>query len=343
MRGSVVGLVLLVGCSSSPSLDGESQEVADSDPRFAITSAGFSNVLGGSLIKHCPGDPSCSATPPVQVRWGEPATSVGSTQQSGLGFDIGANATPQLVGYGDQATFVLGTLTHFNFPVYSGTWAAGATLDLHLTVKGSGGTVTLVDDDIHIPFTINETPNYQDAVTPCPYQPSTTPCSDKVTFSTQTFNLGGSTTTTNYDLRITGFFDANNTNVTEFISNESASSTAVLVGYLRERCIDSSDDDGACDEFDNCLGVDNTDQVDGDGDGAGDACDVCPEHANDDPDGDGLCGAPEACPCDADWKNHGEYVSCVAKATKEDVRAGVLTDAERAALVSAAAQSSCGK
>ena len=73
-------------------------------------------------------------------------------------------------------------------------------------------------------------------------------------------------------------------------------------------------------------GVFNTD-----GDGAGDACDICPENAEDDPEGDMICGyPPDPCPCDADWKNHGEYVTCVVKSTKDAVRAGDLTDAERA-------------
>ena len=44
-----------------------------------------------------------------------------------------------------------------------------------------------------------------------------------------------------------------------------------------------------------------------------------------------------ACPCDAAWKNHGQYVSCVSKEAK------MLSPGERGELVSQAAQTACGK
>ena len=44
-----------------------------------------------------------------------------------------------------------------------------------------------------------------------------------------------------------------------------------------------------------------------------------------------------ACPCNAPWKNHGKYVSCVSSAAK------VLSPGQRGALVSEAARTSCGK
>ncbi|HWN66020.1 MAG TPA: thrombospondin type 3 repeat-containing protein [Haliangium sp.] len=58
-------------------------------------------------------------------------------------------------------------------------------------------------------------------------------------------------------------------------------------------CRDDDDDD-ACDATDNCLGVSNPDQSDRDGDGAGDACDVCPNGG--DSDGDGRCDDSDNCP-----------------------------------------------
>lgn len=63
-------------------------------------------------------------------------------------------------------------------------------------------------------------------------------------------------------------------------------------------CSDS-DDDGICDDQDNCPGVVNSDQLDIDGDGLGDACDNCPSVANqdqadDDKDGKGnVCDASD--------------------------------------------------
>ncbi|MEE9131261.1 MAG: hypothetical protein V3T84_14670 [Phycisphaerales bacterium] len=52
------------------------------------------------------------------------------------------------------------------------------------------------------------------------------------------------------------------------------------------------DDDGVPDDLDNCLGLANPDQADGDGDAVGDACDLCPET---DPDTSvGLDGCPFA-------------------------------------------------
>lgn len=47
----------------------------------------------------------------------------------------------------------------------------------------------------------------------------------------------------------------------------------------------------------------------------------------------------DECPCDADWKNHGEYVSCVAHWADAYATSGK----ERGAIVSSAARSDCGK
>lgn len=51
----------------------------------------------------------------------------------------------------------------------------------------------------------------------------------------------------------------------------------------------------------------------------------------------------EACPPTNTWKNHGQYVSCVAKAADALVSLGKATKAQRNALVNAAAHSSIGK
>ena len=59
------------------------------------------------------------------------------------------------------------------------------------------------------------------------------------------------------------------------------------------------DNDGVCDPVDNCPVVANSGQANADGDTLGDACDACPNDANNDVDGDGVCGDVDNCPDDA--------------------------------------------
>jgi hypothetical protein len=63
--------------------------------------------------------------------------------------------------------------------------------------------------------------------------------------------------------------------------------------------------------------------------------------------GDDDCAAarqaPEDCPVDIEWRNHGQFVSCVAKHAEARLAAGHITAEEKDALVSVAAQSDVGK
>jgi hypothetical protein len=122
------------------------------------------------------------------------------------------------------------------------------------------------------------------------------------------------------------------------------------------------DNDGVLDVDDNCPLVANPGQEDYDSDGRSDACD-------DDDDNDGVADAVDDCPetppgdlvdptngcsiaqlvpCDgprgstANWRNHGHYVSAIAKTAKNFRDLGLLSRKENGAIVSSAAGSSCG-
>ncbi len=80
--------------------------------------------------------------------------------------------------------------------------------------------------------------------------------------------------------------------VTPFASAEPACVTCAGAGG-------DTDGDNVCSNIDNCPAVANAGQEDADGDGAGDACDVCANDPNDDADGDSVCGDVDNCPLDA--------------------------------------------
>ena len=131
---------------------------------------------------------------------------------------------------------------------------------------------------------------------------------------------------------------------------------------LGDACDADLDGDGVDNDFDNCPTTANSGQADLDGDDLGDACDP-------DIDGDGVanvsdmcaatpvdalvapdngCSIAQLCPCDGPrgtnqpWKNHGKYVSCNAHATGSFLDLGLITEAEKDAIVSEAAESACG-
>ncbi len=80
-----------------------------------------------------------------------------------------------------------------------------------------------------------------------------------------------------------------NVTTSPFLSAEPLCVTCVGAGG-------DADGDQICGDFDNCPTVANTDQADADGDGLGDACDACPNDADNDIDGDGVCGDVDNCP-----------------------------------------------
>ena len=131
---------------------------------------------------------------------------------------------------------------------------------------------------------------------------------------------------------------------------------------LGDVCDADFDGDGVANEVDNCPTWPNSAQSDWDGDGIGDACDPYI-------DGDGVvndtdvcfatpigdlvnpvsgCSIAQLCPCDGPkgatvpWKNHGKYVSCTAHAANAFLEDGLISPAQKDAILSAAGQSACG-
>ena len=86
-----------------------------------------------------------------------------------------------------------------------------------------------------------------------------------------------------------------------------------------------------------------TDGGDADGDGVGDAADACPHTAAGEAVNADGCSIAQLVPCSGPWKNHGRYVSTVVRAAKQFLAAGLITKAEKAAIVRQAAESDCGK
>jgi hypothetical protein len=131
---------------------------------------------------------------------------------------------------------------------------------------------------------------------------------------------------------------------------------------LGDACDGDLDGDGVDNDFDNCPNVANSSQNDIDGDGLGDACDpdidndgvtnsgdLCAETPLDEIVDPGTgCSITQLCPCvgprgtNLSWRNHGKYVSCVAKSSESFVELELITEAEKDDSVSSAAQSSCG-
>ena len=99
------------------------------------------------------------------------------------------------------------------------------------------------------------------------------------------------------------------TNVPEnAICSENCEEWDCITGWLRvgDVCVEDQDDDEVDNTEDNCLDVSNSNQLDADNDGIGDACDECPDDEFNDEDSDGIClgsrylppkiGANDNCP-----------------------------------------------
>jgi hypothetical protein len=129
---------------------------------------------------------------------------------------------------------------------------------------------------------------------------------------------------------------------------------------IGDACDQDIDGDLVPNDEDNCRVNANASQSDFDGDGIGDACDP-----DDDADGvsDGSdacagtatgapielngCSSPQAlqlaCPATASYRNHGQYVQCVAHEAERQAAEGLIAVQEKDAIVAAAAKSEIGK
>ena len=187
--------------------------MASADEEYTLESVSgiWISVSGGSNV---------SGVGTNVVRWGLPA----SDQKSGYRFD---GASSQTFGPGQK--FLLGVFTHFNWPIYHGSAADGATL--RITLHFTDPPIS-PDPTFTYYFDHEETPNVPGS---CPsWQQSSTPCDDKVTFPSaygeDSFKIGDKL----YTLKILGFQDGWPTGspVDEFITEEYKDNVAYLVGEL---------------------------------------------------------------------------------------------------------------
>ncbi len=81
--------------------------------------------------------------------------------------------------------------------------------------------------------------------------------------------------------------------------------------------------------------------VDSDNDGVEDSLDLCPNTVSGSIVNSDGCSIVQL--CRGDYKNHGQYVSCVAHASQSFVEQGLITGEQKGEIVSEAARSDIGK
>lgn len=162
----------------------------------------WGNVVGGTNVK---------GQGTNEVRWGEGIEEY-NNQQSGFKFEGNAPNTFDI-----DEVFSLGTFTHYNFPIYSGTAASSADLSIYLSFSDPAG----LNDTLGFTFTIDETPNNAD--------PSTNPKNNDIigfpsAYANETFDIDN----IDYTLRLIGFGDTAGSIIDEFSTVETRSNNTTL-------------------------------------------------------------------------------------------------------------------
>lgn len=129
---------------------------------------------------------------------------------------------------------------------------------------------------------------------------------------------------------------------------EGDSFVIILYASPYGQTIRDTDLDGVPDSTDNCPAVANTDQIDGDNDRHGDACDRCGAT----PLGELIdakgCSLDQLCPCAArrsgkPWENQGQYLRCVGEAARMLRDGGRISRSDAMRMMRERARSGCGR
>lgn len=183
----------------------------------------WSNVVGGTNV-HTTG------VDPTTLSWGTGGTS---------SYVFDGSAPPAQGPYAPGSDFTLGTFTHNNEPINSGTSISGARLTLAINASiNDNNVLTPISLTSQFDFSHNETPN---GANPCANGQSNNQgvningCADIVTALT---NLGGSTSVTlagiEYVFAFTGFL-VNGNPLSQFFTVEDASNVASLQGSFIQK------------------------------------------------------------------------------------------------------------
>jgi hypothetical protein len=153
------------------------------------------------------------------IHWGNPSRQ----QPNNSGYQFVGNAPPTVTGISVDTPFLLGSFTHFNFPI-TGNSLASVNLNIS-TMLNINNSPTQVNSTFQ--FLHNETPNIRTAQNPnC--------CNDIVTFlnniqQSQIFNIGG----IDYTVTLLGFSSVlNGPLLQQFSTIEGQANTAYLYAII---------------------------------------------------------------------------------------------------------------